>query len=89
MQPVCHDIVNLFQSNSQAYFSHLYNFLLTAKLSFDQLCEIVKCLGMSYAQQIAARPCSDQHNYIEHVLDGFATCGHLSTILCDVHTTSY
>jgi hypothetical protein len=42
MQAACNDIVNLFKSNSQAYFSRLYNFLLTAELSFDQLCEIVK-----------------------------------------------
>jgi hypothetical protein len=42
---------------------------------------------MSYAQQIAARSCSDLYNYIEHVRDGFATYGDLSTILCDVHTS--
>jgi hypothetical protein len=85
-QPACYDTVNLFKSNSQAYFSHLYNFLLTAELGFDQLCEIVICLGMSYVQQIAAWSCSDLHNYIGHVCDGFATCSDLSTILCDVHT---
>jgi hypothetical protein len=41
---------------------------------------------MSYAQQIAAQSCSDLHNYIEYVWDGFATCSNPSTILCDVHT---
>jgi hypothetical protein len=87
MQAACNDIVNLFKSNSQAYFSPLYNFLLTAELSFDRLCEIVKCLGMSYVQQIAARSCSDLCNYIEQVRDGFATCSDLSTILCNVHTS--
>jgi hypothetical protein len=85
-QPACHDIVNSFKLNSKAYFSRLYDFLLTAELSFDQLCEIMKCLGISYAQQIAVRSCSDLRNYIEHVRDGFATCSNLSTILCDVHT---
>jgi len=63
-----------FENNAHLYFHSLYEFLLSADLSFPFLREIVTALGVPPDVVSASRSSLDLLNIIEFFRDGFASC---------------
>ena len=77
-----------FENNAHFYFHSLYEFLLSADLSFPFLREIVTAFGVPPDVVSASHSSLDMLNFIEFFRDGFASCLDLSSVLCSVHDFS-